>query len=85
MMIKLRKGEKAMGNVFRRFTKAFQGFLVALAVVAMSPFMAHAEPPALTLPSSVDLSDLFPYAAAIVAALVGLIVIRKAIKLTNRS
>jgi len=65
--------------------KKISAFLTALAVVAMSPIMAHAEPPALTLPSSVDLSDLFPYAAAIVTALVGLIVIRKAIKLTNRS
>jgi len=65
--------------------KKISAFLTALAVVVMSPIMAHAEPPALTLPSSVDLSDLFPYAAAIVTALVGLIVIRKAIKLTNRS
>jgi len=65
--------------------KRINAFLAALAVVAFSPILAHAEPPALTLPSSVDLSDLFPYAAAIVTALVGLIVIRKAIKLTNRS
>ena len=61
--------------------------IAMLALVACLAFggVALAEPPALTLPSSVDLSDLFPYAAAIVAALVGLIVIRKAIKLTNRS
>lgn len=60
-------------------------FFLALSIVAMAPVAAFAEPAGLTLPSSVDLSDLFPYAAGIVAALVGLIVIRKAIKLTNRS
>lgn len=63
----------------------FYRFLLALGVVVTAPMAAFAEPAGLTLPSSVDLSDLFPYAAAIVAALVGLIVVRKAIKLTNRS
>lgn len=37
------------------------------------------------LPTSIDLSQLFTYAGAIITALVGLIVVRKAIKLTNRS
>lgn len=58
---------------------------MVLMIAVLTPFMLYAEPAGLTLPTTVDLSDLFPYAAAIVAALVGLIVIRKAIKLTNRS
>ena len=59
---------------------------VLLAVLTvLSTTAAFATAPELTLPSSVDLSDLFPYAAAIVSALVGMIVIRKAIKLANRS
>lgn len=39
----------------------------------------------LTLPATVDLSALFTYAGVIISALVGMIVVRKAIKLTNRS
>jgi hypothetical protein len=39
----------------------------------------------LTLPTSVDLSAVLTYGGVIVGALVGMIVLRKAIKLTNRS
>ena len=74
-------GERSDDSMFKRIS----AFLTALGVVVMSPIMAHAQPVTLDLPTSVDLSGLFPYAAAIVTALVGLIVIRKAIKLTNRS
>lgn len=55
-----------------------------IAMLCLFAGFAFAEPAGLTLPSSVDLSDLFPYAAAIITALVGLIVIRKAVKTTNR-
>lgn len=41
--------------------------------------------PGLTLPTSIDLSAVFPYAGAILIALASFIVVRKAIKLTNRS
>lgn len=34
---------------------------------------------------TVDLAPVFGYAATIIGALVGMIVVRKAIKLTNRS
>lgn len=68
----------------RKIKALYSGLMVAMLGLIL-PLAAHAEPSGLTLPTSVDLSDLFPYAAAIVAALVGLIVIRKAIKLTNRS
>lgn len=64
--------------------KAIEKFLLAVAVVC-TPMAAFATTPELELPTSVDLSALFPYAMGIVTALVGLIVIRKAIKLTNRS
>lgn len=67
-----------------RVKRWYQAMVLAVMAVAV-PLAVHAEPAGLTLPTSVDLSDLFPYAAAIVTALVGLIVIRKAIKLTNRS
>jgi len=67
-----------------RVKRCYQAMVVAI-MAFLVPIAAHAEPTGLTLPTSVDLSDLFPYAAAIVTALVGLIVIRKAIKLTNRS
>lgn len=71
----------------KKFFSKVKGFYQAgiLALIGMfMPVAAMAEP-SLTLPSTVDLSALFPYASAIVAALVTLIVIRKAIKLSNRS
>ena len=61
----------------------YQSIMVAM-LLALMPVAAMAES-SLTLPSTVDISDLFPYASAIIAALVTLIVIRKAIKLSNRS
>lgn len=67
-----------------KFKRMYQSLVVAI-MALMLPVVAMAEPSGLTLPTTVDLSGLFPYAAAIVAALVGLIVIRKAIKLTNRT
>lgn len=79
-MIKKEKGGKGMKRI-----KKFNAFVVALLMAILMPALVFAEPAGLTLPSTVDLSDLYPYAAAIVTALVGLIVIRKAIKLTNRS
>lgn len=36
------------------------------------------------LPESVDLSSFYAYAGVIIAALVGMIVYRKAVKITNR-
>lgn len=62
----------------------YQSIMVAM-LLALMPVAAMAAPSGLTLPSTVDISDLFPYASAIIAALVTLIVIRKAIKLSNRS
>lgn len=62
----------------------YQSIMVAM-LLALMPVAAMATPSGLTLPSTVDISDLFPYASAIIAALVTLIVIRKAIKLSNRS
>lgn len=80
-----------MKNFFSRIISRIKGTyqVVTLAICAavisvMAPAIARAEP-SLTLPSTVDLSALFPYASAIIAALVTLIVIRKAIKLSNRS
>lgn len=64
--------------------KWYQSIMVALLMAFVMPMAAMAES-GLTLPSTVDISDLFPYASAIIAALVTLIVIRKAIKLSNRS
>ncbi len=64
--------------------KWYQSIMVMLLTAFVMPMAAMAES-SLTLPSSVDISDLFPYASAIIAALVTLIVIRKAIKLSNRS
>ena len=61
----------------------YQSIMVAM-LLALMPVAAMAES-SLNLPQTVDISDLFPYASAIIAALVTLIVIRKAIKLSNRS
>ena len=36
-------------------------FYLAMMLAVLVPVMAHAEPAGLTLPSSVDLSDLYPY------------------------
>lgn len=38
-----------------------------------------------TLPTSVDLSALWAFASVVISALVGMIVVRKAIKIVNRS
>lgn len=57
---------------------------VAIPVVLSFASSAFAEG-GVTLPTTVDLSGVFAYAGAIIAALVGMIVVRKAIKLTNRS
>lgn len=65
--------------------KWYQSIMVMLLTAFVMPMAAMAESSGLTLPSTVDISDLFPYASAIIAALVTLIVIRKAIKLSNRS
>lgn len=73
-----------MKKFFSKVKGIYQAGILALIGMFM-PVAAKAEPSGLTLPSSVDLSALFPYASAIVAALVTLIVIRKAIKLSNRS
>lgn len=72
-----------MKKIFSKAKVFYQAGILAMIGMFM-PVAAKAEP-SLTLPSSVDLSALFPYASAIVAALVTLIVIRKAIKLSNRS
>lgn len=58
---------------------------LAMMVSVVMPLAAHAEPAFFTAPTTVDISEVGTYAGAIVAALVGLIVVRKAIKLTNRS
>lgn len=68
-----------MKKMFAKISAIFTSFMVVASNVWAT------TPPELVLPTSVDLSALFPYAAAIVTALVGLIVVRKAIKLTNRS
>jgi len=46
------------------------------------PTMVFAQPQ-LSLPASIDISELYPFAGAIVASLVTLIVIRKSVKLSN--
>lgn len=38
-----------------------------------------------TLPNTVDLTPLWAFASVVIAALVGMIVVRKAIKIINRS
>lgn len=38
-----------------------------------------------TLPSTVNLTDVLTYGGVVIAALVGMMVLRKGIKLTNRS
>jgi hypothetical protein len=55
-------------------------FAIAMAFMPAMAFAAAGD-----LPTTVDLSAVSTYGAVIVASLVGLIVIRKAIKLTNRS
>ena len=69
----------------RNFYKKCQKLALAGAVMATAPLAAHAEPAFFTAPTSVDISEVGTYAGIIVAALVGMIVVRKAIKLTNRS
>lgn len=71
--------------VMRKWMKKLQKFALAACVMATAPLAAHAEPAFFTAPTSVDISEVGAYAGIIVAALVGMIVVRKAIKLTNRS
>lgn len=56
------------------------GYGIGAVLMATSAFAEGFTPPA-----TVDLSQVLTYGSTIVAALVGMIVLRKAIKLTNRS
>lgn len=69
----------------KKYCQRIKYGVAAASVGLLAPIAAHAEPAFFTAPTSVDLSEVGTYAGVIVAALVGLIVVRKAIKLTNRS
>lgn len=71
--------------MFGRFNTVVRNIVGTLYVMLFItiPTMVFAEP-SLSLPSSIDISELYPFAGAIVAALVTLIVIRKSVKLSNR-
>jgi len=69
-----------INTVVRKYFGAVVTMLFMLFVTI--PTMVFAEP-SLSLPASIDISALYPFAGAIIASLVTLIVIRKSVKLSN--
>lgn len=67
-----------------------KGIWARLTAIALGLFFSASAAMAdaantVTLPATVDLSAVYTFAGVVIAALVGLIVVRKSIKLVNRS
>lgn len=78
---------KRMVKLFSRLNHKFSMSVIVMvgSALAACPAMAESGAGTIVLPTTVDLSPILTYGGVIVASLVGMIVLRKAIKLTNRS